>query len=92
MHCPGLVHVYVSQIKSNTCLVIQSDDDDDDDGNDEDEEEDGEKKGKGVYKAPKLAPVHYSESLLSTAAFCRCGVCQLTTYYLSVLLPHNNFF
>ena len=79
-----LVHVYVSQIKSNTCLVIQSDDDDDD-GNDEDEEkdeeEDGEKKGKGVYKAPKLAPVHYSESLLSTAALGRWGVCQLTTYY-----------
>ena len=80
MHWPMLVHVYVSQIKSNTCLVIQSDDDDDD-GNDEDEEEDGEKKGKGVYKAPKLAPVHYSESLLSTAVFGRWGVCQLTIYY-----------
>ncbi|KAK7114115.1 neuroguidin-like [Littorina saxatilis] len=39
---------------------VQSGDDDDDDDSDEEDKEDGEKKEKGVYKAPKLAPMHYT--------------------------------
>ncbi|KAI8597226.1 hypothetical protein EDD21DRAFT_311086 [Dissophora ornata] len=48
-------------------LVLDNTGNDDGDAQDEDQEEDGEKSSAGLYRAPKMAPVHFEEDSSAVA-------------------------